>query len=99
LVSYFEHRKGVINKMGIRSKVGLAIVFAAVSSVLGAAVAFAQTTIPADPTGGTYASGVTGVQTWISSVGAGPLFGLAAFALIIAVALHYFRKGKSAASG
>ncbi len=48
-----------------------------------------------DPTGGAFATSVDSVKTWISSVGAGPLFTLAAVALVIAVGLSWVRKARS----
>lgn len=82
--------------MNVRYKVALAGVSAAVASLVGAVVAYATPTTVADPTGGAYSTGVSQSQSWITSTGSGPLFVLGAVVLIIAIALKFFRKARSA---
>jgi succinate dehydrogenase/fumarate reductase cytochrome b subunit len=56
----------------------------------------AMATPPADPTGGAFADGADSASSWISQVGAPAIFVLAAVGLVIAIAIHYFRKLRTA---
>ncbi len=70
-------------------------VLASIVGVLGfATAAGAQET--SDPTGGAFSTGVSDIQSFVTSTAAGPLFALAAAVVGIMIGLRWLKKAKGA---
>ena len=98
MTSYVNGGKVVIS-MNIHKlkRAGVALFVSATSLMLTVAVAFAQAVTP-DPSGGAYTQSVEDSQSWITDVGAGPLFALAATVTLIIVGLRWVKKSRQVAT-